>query len=153
MEGHREGWSARTHLSRSAGALRLSLLAPLSVDRSARTPTLPKGERKGRAPRLPHQADSILTTFNALFREGAASFEDMSLAAIAKLVLREGCMGEAVAAERTCDPAVRAVLQRIARDEQAHAELAFQFLSWAFAQASRAERALLGELFGEMARA
>ena len=94
-----------------------------------------------------------MTTFNALFRGSAASFEDMSLAAIAKLVLREGCIGETVAAleaweaaEQACDPAVRAAFQRIARDEQAHAELAFQFLNWAFAHASRAERA-------EMARA
>ena len=77
-------------------------------------------------------------------------FEDMSLLAIAKLVLREGCIGETVAAleaveaaERATDPAVKGVLTRIARDEQAHAELAFEFLTWAAAQCSASDRAEL----------
>jgi len=68
-------------------------------------------------------------------------FEDTSLVAIAKLVLREGCLGETVAslealaaAEVAADPAVRRTLTRIARDELEHAELAFKFLRWALRQ-------------------
>jgi hypothetical protein len=68
-------------------------------------------------------------------------FEDTSLAAIAKLVLREGCLGETVAslealaaAEVASDPAVKQALLRIAHDELTHAELAFKFLRWALAQ-------------------
>jgi hypothetical protein len=77
-------------------------------------------------------------------------FEDMSLTAILKLVIREGCIGETVAAleaveaaARATDPAVKAALLRIARDEQSHAELAFKFLNWGLAQSSpRARREL-----------
>jgi hypothetical protein len=77
-------------------------------------------------------------------------FEDASLEGIMKLVLREGCLGETVAALEAIeaaavatDPAVKSVLSRIARDEQAHAELAFQFLAWALTQASPEARAQL----------
>ena len=74
-------------------------------------------------------------------------FEDTSLLAIAKLVLREGCIGETVAslealaaAEVASDPSVRRALTRIARDELSHAELAFKFLRWALTLASAEER-------------
>jgi hypothetical protein len=74
-------------------------------------------------------------------------FEDASLSAIAKLVLREGCLGETVAAleavaaaEIAVDPAVKQTLERIARDELTHAELAFQFLRWALSISSLEER-------------
>ena len=74
-------------------------------------------------------------------------FEDTSLAAITKLVLREGCVGETVAsleavaaAEVASDPAVKQALTRIARDELEHAELAFQFLRWALSVSSPEER-------------
>ena len=70
-------------------------------------------------------------------------FEETSLTAIAKLVLREGCLGETVAsleavaaAEVATDPAVVQALARIARDELCHAELAFKFLRWALTQSS-----------------
>jgi len=69
--------------------------------------------------------------------------EETSLTAIAKLVLREGCLGETVAsleavtaAEAATDAAVAQALARIARDELCHAELAFEFLRWALAQSS-----------------
>jgi len=74
-------------------------------------------------------------------------FEDTSLVGVAKLVLREGCVGETVAsleavaaAEVAQDPAVKRTLARIARDELRHAELAFQFLRWALSVASVEER-------------
>jgi len=66
--------------------------------------------------------------------------EDTSLLAIAKLALREGCLGKTVAslealaaAEVARDPAVKQALTKIARDELNHAELAFEFLRWALA--------------------
>ena len=69
-------------------------------------------------------------------------FEDVSLSGIAKLVIREGCIGETVAALEALeaasaaqDPTVKAVLSQIARDEQRHAELAFKFLHWVLEQA------------------
>jgi hypothetical protein len=74
-------------------------------------------------------------------------FEDNSLPAVMKLVLSEGCIGETVAAlealdeaASATDPVVRGVLERIAREEQAHAELAFKFMRWALAQCSREMR-------------
>ena len=74
-------------------------------------------------------------------------FEGTSLVAIAKLVLREGCIGETAAslealaaAEVASDSAVKQALTRIARDELSHAELAFKFLRWALTLASVEER-------------
>jgi len=56
----------------------------------------------------------------------------------------EGCIGEMVAAieaaealQHTRDPAVGAVLARIAEDEARHAELAWRYLRWATAQSER----------------
>jgi hypothetical protein len=83
-------------------------------------------------------------------------FEDTSTVAIAKLVLREGCLGETVAAleavaaaESASDPAVKRTLERIARDEREHAELAFQFLRWVLSSSSPEAR---HELAREAAR-
>jgi hypothetical protein len=77
----------------------------------------------------------------------AHCFEDTSLSAIAKLVLREGCLGEAVAtlealavAEIAGDPAVKRVMTRIAADELQHTELGFRFLRWALSRSSDEER-------------
>ena len=74
-------------------------------------------------------------------------FEDTSLLAVAKLVLREGCLGETVAAleavaaaEVARDVAVKLALNRIATDELSHAELAFQFLRWALSISTPEER-------------
>jgi hypothetical protein len=61
-----------------------------------------------------------------------------SLADVVRLVVREGCIGETVAAieageaaARATDPVVRSVLETIARDEASHAELAWRFIAWA----------------------
>jgi hypothetical protein len=60
------------------------------------------------------------------------------LADIALRAVIEGCIGETMAAvvarralEVTTDPEARAALTVIARDEAAHAELAFRFVAWA----------------------
>jgi len=74
-------------------------------------------------------------------------FEEASLVEIARLVLREGCLGETVAslealaaADLASAPTVKQALERIARDELSHAELAFQFLRWALSISSAEAR-------------
>lgn len=59
-------------------------------------------------------------------------------ASVLRLVVREGCIGETVAAveageaeENAVDPVVRAVLGEIANDESEHAELAWRTVRWA----------------------
>lgn len=61
-----------------------------------------------------------------------------SLAESAAAAVREGCINETIAAltaeeqaTRAADPCVRQVLERIARDEADHAELAWRFVVWA----------------------
>lgn len=65
--------------------------------------------------------------------------EAPSLESSVQLAVLEGCVGETLAAieaaealEYATDPEVRAVLDRVVREESAHAELAFRFVSWAF---------------------
>ena len=72
----------------------------------------------------------------ALPVDGALA-DDTRRGIVATLV-REGCIGETVAAleaaearEHATDPVVRAVLQQIAADETRHAELAWRALRWA----------------------
>ncbi len=67
----------------------------------------------------------------------ACDFESIVLAAV-----REGCIGETVAAleaseaaEHCADPSTRQVLEAIAREESEHAELAWRFVAWALRQA------------------
>jgi hypothetical protein len=93
----------------------------------------------------------------ALVVEG--SLDAMSTAEIVELTIREGCIGETVAAieateaaEHASDPVVRAALRRIAADETRHAELAWRFVSWAIEQ-NGSEIALLVEReFSELLR-
>jgi hypothetical protein len=66
------------------------------------------------------------------------ALEEQSLAEIVRLVIREGCVGETVAAleaAEAClhsvDPAVREVLESVREDELLHAELAWRFVRWA----------------------
>lgn len=61
-----------------------------------------------------------------------------SLAEVASAAVREGCVGETIAAfiagsarDGATDPAVRAALGVIARDEASHAELAWKLVAWA----------------------
>jgi hypothetical protein len=69
---------------------------------------------------------------------GGALDGDIDAAAIIRLVIREGCVGETVAAveageaeESAIDPVVRSVLAEIASDESEHAELAWRTVRWA----------------------
>ena len=77
-----------------------------------------------------------------------------SLAEAAASALREGCIGETVAAlaleERarsTEFPALRTILRDIASDEANHAELAWKFVSWALATGGDEVRVAVDEIF------
>lgn len=84
----------------------------------------------------------------------------LTLPELAALVVREGCVGETLAAAladaqlaRAEDAEVRAALERIARDEADHAELAWRFVAWAVAGggtpvAAAARAALHDEIAG-----
>ncbi|MCB9689809.1 MAG: ferritin-like domain-containing protein [Alphaproteobacteria bacterium] len=71
--------------------------------------------------------------------EGVAPATDVG--GIARALIREGCVGETVGAalalaqSRACeDPALAAILSRIADDEARHAELAWRTLRWLVAE-------------------
>jgi hypothetical protein len=79
-----------------------------------------------------------------------------TLAEVASAVVKEGCVGETLAAfgamaarDTATDPAVRAALEEIARDEAAHAALAFRFLGWALAQGDAGVRGAVEGAFAE----
>lgn len=76
---------------------------------------------------------------------------ETSLVDIVRLTIREGCVGETMAAIEAAEaasvceePFIRATLVQIQADELRHAELAWRFVQWALAQTTRApERAAL----------
>jgi len=78
----------------------------------------------------------------------ARSLDETSLCEVVLTAIREGCVGETVAAieareacEHASDPALRALLLTISQDETRHAELAFGFVRWALAQGDATLRA------------
>jgi hypothetical protein len=81
---------------------------------------------------------------------------EASLADVAELTVHEGCVGETLgvllAAEQLAgatDPVVRAHLERVVRDEQRHAELAWRFVRWALARGGAPVRAAVERAFGD----
>ncbi len=77
-----------------------------------------------------------------------------SLAALAASTVREGCIGETLAAilaaeqlARATDPAVQAALSVIADDEARHAELAWRTVAWAVQTGGSAVRAAVAAAF------
>ncbi|MEI9953655.1 MAG: ferritin-like domain-containing protein [Pseudomonadota bacterium] len=88
------------------------------------------------------------------------SLGESSLLEVVLNTIREGCVGETVAAieareaaEHACDPALRELLLLISEDETRHAELAYRFVKWALAQGcpalARAVRREFAELAGQ----
>ena len=84
---------------------------------------------------------------------GAGGLEELLVT-----VIHEGCIGETVAAiearealEHVRDPAVRAVLETIARDEAQHAELAWRTVAWALESGGADARACIERTFAEVA--
>ncbi|CAN94136.1 hypothetical protein predicted by Glimmer/Critica [Sorangium cellulosum So ce56] len=79
-----------------------------------------------------------------------------TLAGAAASAVREGCVGETLAAllasaqrDRARDPEARRGLDRIAADEAAHAELAWAFVRWAVARGGEPVRAAVARAFDE----
>lgn len=79
-----------------------------------------------------------------------------TLAEIAAAAAEEGCVGETLsamcareAAEQASDPAVRAALARIAEDEEAHAALAWRFVSWALSRGDAETTRRVKQVFEE----
>ncbi|MCB9759895.1 MAG: ferritin-like domain-containing protein [Alphaproteobacteria bacterium] len=79
-----------------------------------------------------------------------------NLAAVAADAVREGCMGETIGAfqatamaERAQDPAIRALLARIADDETRHAALSWKIVRWALSVGGDAVRAAVIAAFGQ----
>jgi hypothetical protein len=71
------------------------------------------------------------------------ALDELAFADVVARAIAEACIGETIAAveatearEHAADPHVRAVLDRIARDERRHAELGFRFLRWVLSTAS-----------------
>jgi hypothetical protein len=75
------------------------------------------------------------------------------LESVVRMVVREGCIGETVAAveaaealAHSSDPRTRAALGIITRDETRHAELAWEFIRWAITIQPKTAHVLLEEL-------
>jgi len=90
------------------------------------------------------------------FPFGGAVNVESDLAAMAAAAVREGCVGETLAAlqaaeqlEHATDPAVRAALTMIAEDEAAHAELAWRTVAWALSQGVPAVHRAVAAAFAE----
>jgi hypothetical protein len=82
----------------------------------------------------------------------SGALDDFCVEQALATLLREGCIGETVAAiearealERAIDPAVREALAIIARDELRHAQLAWRTVSWLVASGRIRAQAVLEE--------
>jgi len=87
-----------------------------------------------------------------------ACLDGCDLEALVATTVREGCVGETVAAiearealAHARDPEVRAVLATIARDETRHAELAWRTIAWALEVGGARARAALERALAEAA--
>jgi len=73
---------------------------------------------------------------------------------ILETTIREGCIGESIAAVEAAeaargaeDPVVRGILEKVAHDEARHAELAWRFVAWFVEQGGGAARHLAERAF------
>jgi hypothetical protein len=81
-----------------------------------------------------------------------------SLAEAVEAAVREGCIGETIAAcvaraalNGATDSEARETLERIAQDEEIHAELAWRFVAWAIRQGGEAVRSAASRAFASRA--
>lgn len=84
----------------------------------------------------------------------AGALDETELSSIVLGTILEGCVGETVAAleaaeacAQCADPTARAVLERIARDETRHAQLAWRVVAWALETGPASLRGEVGEAF------
>lgn len=78
----------------------------------------------------------------SVYRSASLSRSEKTVRSVVRALIDEACIGEAIgaaeaaaAAEGCHDPAVRAVLVRVAADETRHAALAWRALAWALSLA------------------
>lgn len=90
----------------------------------------------------------------------AGCLGETTLADVLRLAVREGCIGETVAAVQASeayahasDAGVRQALFAIQRDEARHAELAFRFVRWALERDANLRQIVLEELESAQVRA
>lgn len=87
----------------------------------------------------------------------ASSFKGAAtLAELAASAVREGCLGETLAAvvasaqrAAATDPAAREVLTIVAEEESRHAELAFRVVAWAITRGGKEVRSAVQEAFAD----
>ncbi|APR79285.1 Hypothetical protein A7982_04632 [Minicystis rosea] len=98
-------------------------------------------------------------TFGPAALDLGGALRTSSLAEGAAHAVREGCIGETIAAltaraqlARAEDEGIRRVLARIAEDEEAHAALAFRFVAWAIAEGGASVRRAVADAFADGAR-
>jgi hypothetical protein len=84
------------------------------------------------------------------------ALDESSFRDILVTTIREGCIGETIAAieaaealEHVQDPAARRALERIAADEARHAELAWKFVAWALEQGGEEARNIAAMEFAQ----
>jgi hypothetical protein len=84
------------------------------------------------------------------------ALDDLSMAGLIESNLREGCIGETLAAEQmrrraehAQDPQLKAALLEICEDETRHAELAFRILAWCLAEAPDLTRRIVARVLAE----
>jgi hypothetical protein len=82
------------------------------------------------------------------------SLEELTPIEIVILTIREGCVGETIAAAEAAeaalcatDPEIRSLWQKIAEDETRHAELAWRYVRWALATGTPELRDAVGAEF------
>ena len=88
-----------------------------------------------------------------------SALDARDLGSFAARTVREGCVGETIAAlnvaeQARCatDPALRRALKGVARDEANHAELAWKAVRWAIAQGDASVREAVARAFDEALR-
>lgn len=159
-----EPWlaDARVEHASVAAFARLSLLlmalgAPSDLVRDAQLASLDELRHADIFFRLASRASGTSLGPGSLDVRGA--LDDVSLAGLIESNLREGCIGETLAAEqlreradRISDPELRATLLTIADDETRHAELAFRILGWCRDTAPELTRATVARVLDESSR-
>lgn len=87
--------------------------------------------------------------------DATGALGDLKPAEILRAAVREGCIAETIAAaqasvarDATSDPAIRAVLDVVAADEQRHAMLSWRFVRWMVGRDASLRAIVLDELRG-----
>jgi len=135
----------------------LALGAPVDLVRDAQRASLDELDHAELFFELASRAGGASLRSGALDVTGA--LDDLSLEGLIESNLREGCIGETLAAaelraraHQLDDPSLRARLLRVVDDETRHAELAFRILGWCRDVAPELTRSTLRRVLAERSR-